>query len=96
MAFVVGDICRFGHHHAGVFTPVGGAFEPAEATSWPIFPVWTANSLKVGVHLMFPNCGWEWVPPRQAPPTLFDQGGETDRRTTLDVCSLSLNEGDME
>ena len=27
------------------------------------------------------------------PPTLFDQGGETDRRTTLDVYSLSLGQG---
>ena len=53
MAVVVGDIRWFGHHHAGVFTPVGGAFEPAEATSRPIFPVWTANSLKVGVHWCF-------------------------------------------
>ena len=29
----------------------------------------------------------------RTPPTLFDQGGETDRRTTLDVYSLSLDKG---
>ena len=29
----------------------------------------------------------------RTPPTLFDQEGETDRRTTLDVYSLSLDEG---
>ena len=93
---VVGDICWFGHHLTGAITPVGGALEPAQATPWTSFPVWTANSLKVGVQWCFIVVVGNGFLFYWTPPTLFDQGGETDRRTTLDVYSLSLGEGRAE
>ena len=75
VSVVVGDICRFGHHLTGAITAIGGALEAAQATPWTSFPVWTANSLKVGVHLMFYSCGWEWVPLIQDPSNPVWPGG---------------------
>lgn len=88
VSVVVGDICRFGHHLTGAITAIGGALESAQATPWTSFPVWTTNSLKVGVQWCFIVVVGNGFLFYRTPPTLFDQGGETDRRTTLDVYSL--------